>query len=346
MDLFFALRGGQIGRSVMWSNGAILPILGIICILSIAGVILIYSYSAAFEAFRKSLREKTARYLAIFLVLMELCGMTYVDLYHTHLLGGLGKTAAKLNRHGSYDPWAAQSAQFPNIRQVNIPYISKLRIDDPIYKMYEKLDRFDPNFDSPSDFLEKIDEFLVKPGLTPEVKAELIATREWLRPIRDKRLKQWQEIEDRYREQIKNPADPASAHAANELLGLGVPLSQEEIENCFRSLIRCSDYPAYALTPETLNYARKAVGDRLSQADRERLENEVRATLSAPQEAAPANPAAGALVPQNSSSTSGSQTSPVPTTGQPNTNGGSSSGTITDTPEEAGVTNGGVIPIR
>lgn len=330
MDLFFALRGGQIGRSVMWSNGAILPILGIICILSVAGVILIYSYNAAFEAFRKSLREKTARYLAIFLVLMELCGMTYVDLYHTHLLGGLGKTAAKLNRHGSYVSSAAQK-------------ISRLPLDSPAYKLFKDIEKYQHYGDSPYtgvslDTLKaNIEEVLEDKKLDPDIKQELRGIHAWVQSEvrnRDIRRRAWRAEEDARWERIKNTTDPEAVTMAVNRLLQGGKMSQEQLEDCYRTILLAEGRSGHVLTQETRDYAQGLIDGRLPPENLARIENEALAIWRASQEAASTNPATGALVPQNSSSTRDPRTAPVPTTGQPNTNDGSSSGTITITTED------------
>jgi len=301
MDLFFALRGGQIGRSVMWSNGAILPILGIICILSIAGAILIYSYSAAFEAFRKSLREKTARYLAIFLVLMELCGMTYVDLYHTHLLGGLGKTAAKLSGRGSHGSPVAQK-------------ISRLPWDSPVYKLFKDIENYNPYHDSPYTLRDNIGKVLEDKNLDPDIRQELDKVYRWsLGEVQRREVKEraWQIEEDAQWERIKNTTDPRAADMAESRLLWGDETSQEELEDCCRTILLAEGDPESALGQETIDWVRRTIGDRLSPEDYARIENEARAMRSAPQGAASTTPATEALVPQNSSPTDASQTSPA-----------------------------------
>lgn len=302
MDLFFALRGGQIGRSVMWSNGAILPILGIICILSIAGAILIYSYSAAFEAFRKSLREKTARYLAIFLVLMELCGMTYVDLYHTHLLGGLGKTASRWGRRGSHVSPAAQK-------------ISRLPLDSPAYKVFQDIKNYNPSYDSPYTLKANIEEVLEDKNLDPDIRLELEKVHNWSLGEVQKCEVRWQAVraqEDAQWEKIKNTTDPEATNMAeNRLLRQGRELSQEQLEDCCRTLLLAGGNSKFAVTQETMDYVRGVVGDRLSPEDYARIENEARAILSTSQGAAPANPAGGAPVSQNPSPATAPQTAPA-----------------------------------
>lgn len=233
--------------------------------------------------------------------------MTYVDLYHTHLLGGLGKTASRWGRRGSHVSPAAQK-------------ISRLPLDSPAYKLFQDIKKYQRYGDdpytgvSPYTLKANIEEVLEDKNLDPDIRLELEKVHNWSLGEVQKCEVREQAVraqEDAQWEKIKNTADSEAANMAENRLLQGGEMSQEQLEDYCRTILLAGGNSKFAVTQETMDYVRGIVGDRLSPEDYARIENEARAILSTSQGAASTTPATGDLVPQNSSPTDASQTPPA-----------------------------------